>query len=405
MPVSTTFAEAFTLDPDVVFLNHGSFGACPRPVQAAQAALRDELEREPVRFFNHRYHDLLDGAREALARFLGANPADLVAVTNATTGVNTVLRSLSFGAGDELLTTDHAYNACRNALDFTAERTGAWVRVARVPFPLAGPRAVVEAVLATVTPRTRLALLDHVTSPTGVIFPVEELARELSARGVEVLVDGAHALGMLPLDLSALAAAGVSYYTGNAHKWLCTPKGAAFLFVRRDRQPAIRPLVVSHGTNQRRPGRSRFHDEFDWPGSHDPTAFLAIPAALEHLGSLLPGGFPELRERNHRLVVAGREILCTALGVEAPCPEAMLGSLATVPLPDHPLAEPPSALLPSPLQRALWDHHRIEVPVFPWPAPPRRWLRVSAQVYNREEDYRYLAAALAERLAAEASRG
>ena len=214
--------ELWPLERGVIFLNHGSFGACPAEVLRQQAALRDEMEAEPVRFLSRELDDRLADARQALAAFVGADADDLAFVANATGGVNAVLRSLRFSPGEELLTTDHAYNACRNAFDFAAGRAGARVVVATIPFPLASPEEVVEAVLARVTPRTRLALLDHVTSPTGLVLPLERLVAALSGRGVEVLVDGAHAPGMVPLDLGALGAA---YYSGNCHKWLCAPKG------------------------------------------------------------------------------------------------------------------------------------------------------------------------------------
>ena len=390
-------AELWPLERGVIFLNHGSFGACPAKVVRHQAALRAEMEAEPVRFLSRELDDRLDAARQALAAFVGADPGDLAFVVNATSGVNAVLRSLTFQPGDELLTTDHAYNACKNTLDFVAGRAGARVVVARVPFPVASPAEVVDAVMARVTPGTRLALLDHVTSPTALVLPIERLIADLAGRGVEVMVDGAHAPGMVPLDLRTLGAA---YYSGNCHKWLCAPKGSAFLWVRRDRRPDVRPLTISHGANATRTDRSRFHLEFDWTGTSDPTAWLTVPAAIEYLGSLLPGGWPALMARNRALALEARQLVCTAAATPPPCPDEMVGSLASIVLPDGPPADI-GWRRPDPLQRRLFDGWGIEVPVISWPAAPRRLLRISAQLYNRRDHYARLAEALAKELAAE----
>jgi isopenicillin-N epimerase len=386
-------AHFWTLDPAVTFLNHGSFGACPRPVLAAQQRLRERLERQPVQFLGRDLEALLDEARRALATFLGADPEGLVFVPNATTAVNAVLRSLALAPGDQLLVTDHAYNACRNALDFVAGAAQAEVVVAPVPFPVASAEAVVEAVLARVGPRTRLTLVDHVTSPTGLVLPIERLVRDLAKRGVDTLVDGAHAPGMLPLDLGALGAA---YYAGNCHKWLCAPKGAGFLHVRPDRRDGVRPVVISHGANSPRTDRSRLLLEFDWTGSDDPTPYLCVPEALRFLGALVPGGWPELMARNRSLALEARRILCDALAVEPPAPEEMIGTLAAVPLPDGSGAPHRSPLYVDPLQDVLLERYGIEVPIVPWPAPPKRLVRVSCQAYNAREDYERLATALGE---------
>ena len=381
------FARHFELDPAVTFLNHGSFGACPRVVLEAQRELRARLESEPVLFMGRQWEGLMDGVRAVLGAFLGAAPDDLALVTNATAGVNTVLRSRRFEPGDEILVTNHGYNACSNAARFVAERQGLRVVVARVPFPLKDPGQVTDAVAAAVTPHTRLALLDHITSPTGLVLPIEALVRSLAARGIDTLVDGAHAPGMLPLALDALGAA---YYTGNCHKWMCTPKGAAFLHVRKDRQADVHPLAISHGANSPRTDRNRFRLEFDFTGTQDPTAWLVIPEAIRFMGTLLSGGWDELRARNRALVLRGRTVLGEALGIAAPAPESMLGSLATLPL--------PPGLTPAPeaITGTLFDRHRIEVPAWFWPASPARILRISAQIYNSESQYVFLASALKE---------
>jgi len=391
--VSEDLAELWPLERGLVFLNHGSFGACPTEVLRHQATLRAEMEAEPVRFLSRELDERLDAARAALAAFVSADPDDLAFVTNATGGVNAVLRSRVFTAGDELLTTDHAYNACRNTLNFVAERAGARVVVATVPFPVASPDEVVDAVLAKVTPRTRLALLDHVTSPTALILPIERLIAELATRGVDVLVDGAHAPGMVPLNLATL---GATYYSGNCHKWLCAPKGSAFLWTRREQQRDVRPLTISHGANAVRPGRSRFRLEFDWTGTSDPTAWLTVPKAIEYLGNLVPGGWPALMARNRALALDARRRLCAAAGTPPPCPDDMVGSIASVRLPDG-TAEV-GWRRPDPLQQRLFEDWRIEVPVMSWPAAPRRLVRISAQLYNRPEHYERLAQALGKEL-------
>ena len=254
------------LDPGIAFCNHGSFGACPTAVLEAQQRLREEMERDPVGFVRSRREALWDEARRRFAAFVGADSEGTVLVRNATTGVNTVLRSWPLRPGDEVLVTDHGYRACTLAAQRVAADTGATVRVAELGVPA---RDVVDRVLGAVTSRTRLAVLDHVTSPTGLVLPIADLVRELAAQGVETIVDGAHAPGMVDTEAGSLGAAA---YTGNGHKWMCAPKGAAFLWVREDLREDLRPLVTSHGEAVRRPGRSHLHDRFDWSGTDDPTA-------------------------------------------------------------------------------------------------------------------------------------
>ena len=370
------------LDPSIDFLNHGSFGATPEPVLLEQQRWRELMENEPVRFFVDHLEPAIDNARRRVCEFVGASPTELVFVHNATTAVNTVLRWLEprLKPGDQLLTTDHVYNACQNAMRATAKRVGAQVVIAKVPFPLVGPEQVSEAVLAAVTPRTRWALIDHVTSPTALVFPVEGLIQALRARGVQVMIDGAHAPGMLPLQLQKLNA---DWYTGNLHKWCCAPKGAAFLWAREELTEGLQPLVVSHGASLERTDRSRFHLEFDYCGTEDVSAYLSVPAALDAIASLEVGGWPAVMEKNHRLALQAGQIL-EELGDYANAPAPMRGSMYAVELP------PMSRDKAHALSQHLIREQRFEVPVMPW-HDGRQLLRVSAQRYNKLEQYQRLA--------------
>jgi isopenicillin-N epimerase len=389
-PKSSPFRKYWGLAPKTVFLNHGSFGACPKAVLDAQVEFRRQMEAEPVQFLWRSYEERLDIARNALAKFIGVEPTDLVFVPNATTAVNAVVRSLELRPGDELLTTSHDYNACRNVLVEAAQRARAKMVVAPVPFPIRKPDEIVEAILSAVTRRTRLAMIDHVTSHTALIFPIERIVRELESRGVDTLIDGAHAPGMVPLDVTQIRTA---YYTGNLHKWVCAPKGAAFLWARADKQEGLQPAVISHGNNQARPGYSRFQDRFDWAGTTDPTARFSVAEAIRWVGKLLPGGWREVRKRNHDLAVRARRLLCGQLGTEPLCPENMLGSMATIRLPQKFQGRPLKGRFEEEQVR-LYHEFRIEVPFLRIGTRGGRYFRVSAQLYNSIEEYEYLAEGL-----------
>lgn len=390
----------WTLDPSVTFLNHGSFGACPAAVLEVQREWRDRLERQPITFLDRELEGHLDTARQALGAFLGADAGGFALVPNATAGCNAVLGSLRFEPGDEILTADHEYNAILNAIRAAADRDGAQVVMAALPFPTAGDDEIVDALVAEVTPRTRLAVLSHVTSPTALVLPIERIIRELDARGIDTLVDGAHAPGMVGLALDSLGAA---YYTGNGHKWLCGPKGSAFLWVRADRRERIHPTIVSHGANATRTDRPRFRLQFDWVGTGDPTAALTLPAAIDWVARLEPGGWPAVMAANHVLALEARDRLVALVGGPNAAPDAMIGSMAAVPIP-WPLTAEDATML----HDALIDEDRIEVPIVTWPVPgarsvptdpPRSILvRVSAQRYNDSGDIDRLVAALDRRL-------
>jgi len=389
----------FGHDPDLTFLNHGSFGACPLAVMAEQDRLRRHFERDPVAFVVREQEAAFDEARAAVAKLVGAREDDIVFVPNATTGVNTVLAATPLASGDEILITNHGYNACNNAAEFFAARSGARVVVAKLPFPVENEQAAAEAVLAHVSARTRIAVIDHVTSPTALVLPIETLTRELRQRNVTVLIDGAHGPGMVPLDLEAL---GADYYVGNLHKWCCAPKGAAILHARRERQAELRPLVISHGANSTRSDRSRFLLEFDWTGTLDASVVQSVPFALRHLASLHPDGLTGLMARNRRLALDARRLLADALELPLPCPESMLGAMAALPLPrSADLELRPGYPFAEPLYSRLVDVHRIQVPIMLFPAPPDRLLRICAHAYNGLSHYERLASVLRDELARE----
>jgi isopenicillin-N epimerase len=390
------FARYWCLDPEVIYLNHGSFGACPISVLEFQSNLRRQMERNPMKFFVRELEDLLEESLKVLGAFLHCDREGLTFIPNATTAVNTILRSLNFKPGDEILITNHEYNACRNVVEFVANSAGASVVIVDLPFPIASPQQIIAAVLEKVSPKTKLALLDHVTSQTGLVFPIQQLVSALNNLGIDTLVDGAHAPGMLPLNLNEINAA---YYTGNCHKWMCAPKGAAFLSVRRDRQQMIRPLSISHGANSPRKDKSRFYLEFSWTGTDDFTAYLSLPAAIHFLGSLLPGGWWELMEKNNQLAIAARKIICQTLDLPLPCPDTMLGALASIPLPERLLKVASTSgnrEYLDPLQQFLSEQMAIEVPIITFNLGDRsqKLLRISAQIYNTQEQYQYLAASL-----------
>ncbi len=363
------------LEEGMAFLNHGSFGACPRPVLEAQRRYQDALEAQPVAF------QLAAPAlqREALvhiAPLVGASPEDLVFVTNATEGVNAIVRSLDLGPGDRILTTDWGYDAVSNTLRYVARRTGATLDAARIAFPV-GPAGVDLGDLAARLPGAKVLVVDHIASKPGVVLPVAEIVALARAAGVPVLVDGAHAPGQIAVDLDGL---GADWWVGNLHKWAFAPKGCAVLWARRDRQAALHPTVISHGLDQ------GFHEEFGWTGTRDPSAWLAGRdgvAFLEGLGREAVWDY----QRALRRRAAAR--LSEAWGVAPAAPEHCLGAMVTLPAPgDHPGTEEAGIAL----RRALWERHRVEVPFFAFAG--RLWIRVSAQVYVDDDDIERLAVGL-----------
>jgi len=392
LPKPSGFACHWSLDPSVVYLNHGSFGATPKAVQEARRAWEERLEAEPVRFFVEDYWGLMDSVRAAIGELVKWPAECIVPVANATAGVAAVLTGLGLGTGDELLINQHEYPACRSNARAAGARTGATVVDASVPFPIRDEDEAVSAIMSRVTGRTRAALFSHVTSPTGLVLPVERLAAELESRGVFVLIDGAHAPGMIEgLDLSRINA---HAYVANNHKWLCAPKASGFLAVRPDVRARLRPHVLSNFAESPRPGRDHFTTEFDYVGTQSVSAWLAVPDAIRCLNGLVPGGIDAVARRNRELCLSVRRALCGRWGVEAPAPESMIGSIATLLLPDAVGPIVPGLRYADALQEALVTAWNIQVPVWFAPGTARRTLRVSCQLYNAPEQYEYLARAV-----------
>jgi isopenicillin-N epimerase len=369
----------FLLDPDVIYLNHGSFGACPGPVYSEYQRWQLELERQPVDFLARRAPELMTHARHELADYLGCAGDDLVFFPNPTTAVNMVARSLELKPGDEILTSDHEYGAMDRAWRFLCGKTGARYLQQPVTLPVASPEQVIEQVWRGVTRNTRVLFLSHITSPTALLFPVEALCARARQAGIFTIVDGAHAPGQIDLDLEQV---GADFYAGACHKWLCAPKGSAFLYARREAQPLLEPLVVSWGWEPETPGPSPFIDQQEWQGTRDLAAFLSVPAAIafqqEH-------DWPAVRRRCGLMALDLQKRLHDELGLQ--------------PLGEH---EPPALLQmfsvelpecdPEALQRTLLERFQIEVVARRWHGRPL--LRVSIQAYNDESNLEALINAL-----------
>ena len=388
LPPYSSYEQHWNHDKNTVFLNHGSFGGCPTEILHYQHTLHRKMEADLIRFMNEDFIEGYAENKQALAAFVGADANDLVLIRNATMGVNTILHSLQFKEGDELLTHSHGYGACNNALEYYANKSGARVVTAKIPFPLHSADEVVQAFMEAVTPRTRFAMVDHITSGTGIIFPVERIVQELESRGVEVLVDGAHAPGMLDLNIDRI---GASYYTGNCHKWICSPKGSALLHVRKDKQEKIVPLQISHKNDLYAGTAAHWSAQFIWPGTEDFSAYLCVKPAIEYMGSIM-GNWETLRDHNRKLCLAARKMLAEKLELELPAPASMISHLSTMLVDENPELPARFFGMNPPLKQRLQREFHIQVPVFLFGGDKMKaWLRIAVQAYNSIEQYEYLA--------------
>lgn len=364
--------QHFLLDPSVTFLNHGSFGATPKPVFKAYQGWQRELENQPVEFLGKRHNDLMRTSREALAKYLGTSAENLVYAQNATIALNIVAHSLELGAGDEVLSTNHEYGAMDRTWRFLAKERGfAYINQ---PVDLTSQAALVESFWQAVTPRTRVVFLSHITSPTATIFPVEKIVQRARAKGIITMIDGAHVPGQLPLQLDSL---GADFYGGNLHKWLCAPKGAGFLYARPEVQHLLKPLVVSWGYESETPSGSTFIDQHEWWGTRDLAAFLSVPAAIEFQEQ---HDWVKVRSACHQLAIEtwGRINALTGLTPlhATRSAEGWFAQMTVSPLPAQ-------TDLPA-FKKRLYDEYRIEIPLIDWHG--NKLIRLSVQGYNTRRD-------------------
>ena len=371
----------FQLDPDVVFLNHGSFGATPRPVMDVYQAWQRQMERQPVRFLVTELPDLLAEARTVLADYVGATVDDVAFIPNATFGVNLIARSLILGPGDEVLTTDHEYGACDNVWSFLSQKQGFTYKKQPISLPVQPAEAIVEQFWQGVTEQTKVIFISHISSATAVQFPIEQICARARQAGILTIVDGAHAVGQIPLDMAVI---GADFYLSNAHKWLCSPKGSAFIYARREKQHLLEPLVVSWGWGDDKQFSygSNLLDYVQWMGTSDPSAYLTVPAAIafqkEH-------NWCEVRQQCHALLRQALAQIGDRMGLDSPYPdESCYHQMAVAPLP------PVSDLAAFKVQ--FYNTYRVEVPFTEWHG--RQFVRISVQGYNTQADIAVLLTAL-----------
>ncbi|MBT4970815.1 MAG: aminotransferase class V-fold PLP-dependent enzyme [Bacteroidetes bacterium] len=383
----SNYIQHWSLDQETIFLNHGSFGACPTAILDKQNEYRKRLESQPLRFMLREMETVYLESKEKLANFVGAATENIVFVRNATTGVNTVLKSLKFNAGDEIICCNHIYPGVRNTLNYLKERYSIVIREAEIPFQLQSNQPLIDAFIELQSEQTKLVLIDHISSPTAIVFPVQEIVNHFNEFEIDTLVDGAHAPGTVALSLDEMGAA---YYTGNCHKWICSPKGSAFLFVRKDKQENIKPLTTSllHGKN------IDFDQQFSWQGTEDPTAYLCIGDAIGFMEGIYPDKWPGIMQHNHNLAIEARSLIFKDLGVNAAVPDCMIANLASINLPDSKDSIPSKFNQFDSLQNRLFHDFNFEVFITYWPEFPKRLLRISPQIYNTIEQYEFLSKTL-----------
>jgi isopenicillin-N epimerase len=383
------YSDLFMIEKGFTALNHGSYGAVPGAILEYQYSLINRMESLTTRFFTRELSALLEGSLSTLCDFINTPYESTVFIKNATTAANAVLKSVPFEKGDEVVTTNLIYASCRKALDHITSQKGVKVHKVEIPFPAKDKITISNKIMEKVNERTKLIFIDHITSETATIMPVEMIIEAASKLGIEVFVDGAHAPGMIPLDISKLKP---DYYTGNCHKWLYTPKGSAFLYVNPQKFDQMVPTVISNHYNDGATPAQRFRNSFDWSATMDYSGYACVGKTIKYLEKEVEGGWEEIRKRNHALVLKGRDILTEMLNLSPTVPDEMTGSIVTMKLGSKSVKDPATGL--DVVQVELLDRYKIEALITTLYPTDERIIRISAALYNNEEDYVKLGEAL-----------
>lgn len=388
IPKPSPFASEWSLNPDIVFLNHGSFGATPNYVLDRQRDYIRLLESSPVEFSVRSMYPLYYEAKKSLAEFVGTSENNIYFVPNTTIGVNHVLHNIK-EENKTWLTTNHAYGACANALGKIAELKNCQVIKADIPFPIDSEATILERIESAILPNTTIALIDYITSATAIVFPIKEIIKLLQSKNIKVIIDAAHAPGMIDFNIDDLDA---DYFIANCHKWICSPKGSAFVYVNPRHQAEFKPVFYSFHNDWDTDNARHWSNQFIWEGTKDYSAYFAVKDSLEFMPTLIDGGWDAIKKHNRDLAIQGAKIIANKLSVSLPVPESMLGSIVNIPISDDIIPIVKFNYYTS-IKNELFDKYKIEVPTMLFPAP-HQYVRVSAQLYNSIEQYEYLADSL-----------
>jgi isopenicillin-N epimerase len=394
LPNYSALAHHWQHDQSIVYLNHGSFGATPTTVLQHQQHLQTQMEAEAIQFFVDDLPQLINESKSVLAQFVGTSNNNIVFTSNTTTGINTIFNSLPSKPNDNWLLINHNYGACALAAKHYAKKNNCTTSVATIPYPINNDDDFLKAIDAAILPNTTVAMVDYITSASATIFPIKKIIDFLHSKNIQVIVDAAHAPGMVTFNIDDLQP---DYFVANCHKWICSPKGSAFMYVAPQHQPHIYPLVISHYNDTAVGTAAHWSNQFLFDGTHDYSAYISVKNAIDTMPNIANGTWDIIKQQNHEMVWEAALLIANTLQVALPIPKHMVGSICNIPLPSGHLLNH-SYMGKTALKQILFDKYKIEVPVFLFPAAPTQWLRISAQLYNSMEQYEYLAQCLKKEL-------